>query len=204
MDLDDIIRRMRSSHGILYILCGLPYSGKTYAARKILDAVPCVYVSVDDILEALGYDWNAGKLPDEKGWESVMDISYRRTREALWDSKNVLYDSTNHTKISRDELRKVADDAGAGSRVVFVDAPAGVVRRRWEENKTSRKRFVLSEELLDMTIDALEVPGSDEDPWIVARWYDPYPGGGDRAWGGMYPMFFSAFVNGGFIVSLTQ
>jgi predicted kinase len=109
---------MRSSHGILYILCGLLYSGKTYAARKILDAVPCVYVSVDDILEELGYDWNTGRLPDEKGWKTVMDISYRRTREALSDSKNVLYDSTNHTKSSRDALRKVADETGSGSRVV--------------------------------------------------------------------------------------
>ena len=132
--LEQLINKINSSHKTLYILCGLPYSGKTYMSNKIIETTPIAHISIDHILEELGFDWNSGRLPDESGWKKVFDISYERSGEALKNNLNVLYDSTNHTKTSRDVLRKVAQEVNAETKVVFIDAPTETIWKRWEEN----------------------------------------------------------------------
>lgn len=165
--LEDIIRSISSSKRTLYILCGLPYSGKTYLALKIIEKTNCVYVSIDHILKDFGYDWDSNKLPDEQGWKKVFDISYQKSQEALREGLNVLYDSTNHTKISRDILRKVAYDVGASAKVVYVAVSAKTVWKRWEESSILKDRSVVDKKLVDMTIKAFEIPTEDENLFIV-------------------------------------
>ena len=57
------------------LLCDFPYSGKTYIGEKILGQTSCVYVSIDNILEGLHYDWDTNKLPNEEGWKKVFDMA---------------------------------------------------------------------------------------------------------------------------------
>jgi len=96
-DIDEIIKLVGDSRRTLWILCGLPYSGKTSLSRKILESTDCVYVSIDEILDELGYDWDSDKLPDEAGWKHIFEISYKKAQDALKSGSSVLYDSTNHT-----------------------------------------------------------------------------------------------------------
>ena len=158
-----VVKLIRGSSKTLYILCGLPYSGKTHLAREILEKTDCAYVSIDRILESLGYDWDSSKLPDEAGWKKVFGISYEQAKNFLRNGQNVLYDSTNHTKESREILRRIAREAGANARLIYIDVPVEVVRERWEKNREINERFVLSKKLLDSTIEAMEIPGEDED-----------------------------------------
>ena len=147
----------------LFILCGLPYSGKTRLARRFLAGNPnLVFVSIDEILAARGYDWEANRLPDAEGWRAIFEESYEKTRAALGEGRDVLYDSTNHTRASRDALRKVAAEAGADCRVLFLDVSPEVVRERWHQNRETHERFVLDESLLEQTIASLERPAGDE------------------------------------------
>src|SRR3989338_10412870 len=111
--INDVTLLIKKSSKTLWILCGFPYSGKTYIGKKILEQTSCVYVSIDNILAELHYDWNTNKLPDTEGWKKVFDISYQQTKETLEKDLNVLYDSTNHTKISRDRLREVSKSVNA-------------------------------------------------------------------------------------------
>ncbi len=160
--IEKLVKSINNSHKTLWILCGFPYSGKTYIGKKILEQTSCVFVSIDNILKGLGYDWNTNKLPDEEGWKKVFDISYQKTKEALAKDLNVLYDSTNHTKASRDKPREVAYSVGADARVIYVDVPEKIAIERWRENKKQKSRFVLDENLLHETIDAMEIPTADE------------------------------------------
>lgn len=160
--LGEIIKEINNSHKTLYVLCGLPYSGKTYLSREILAKTSCVYVSIDDILRELGFDWDSNELPDKDGWKNVFDISYHRSQEALKDGSNVIYDSTNHTKASRDELRKIAQDVGSDFKVIYVDVPVEVVWKRWEENRGKKDRPIVNRELVEMTIRLFEAPTEDE------------------------------------------
>ncbi len=160
--IEDVIQLINNSNKTLWILCGLPYSGKTYTGKNILEQTSCVYVSIDNILAELHYDWNANKLPDEAGWRKVFDISYQQTQEALQKGLSVLYDSTNHTRASRDKLREVASSVGADAKVIYINVSKEVAIERWQENKKQRNRFVLDENLLHSTINSMEIPDNDE------------------------------------------
>jgi len=167
-DINEVIKFISNSQRTLWILCGLPYSGKTYLAKKILENVECKFVSIDEILADNGYDWESNKLPDKRGWEKIFEFSYKETEEALKNDSNVLYDSTNHTRASRDTLRNIARGVGADARIIYVDTPVTIVRERWERSKDSGDRFVLGEKLLNETIDALEKPTEDENVLIIS------------------------------------
>lgn len=169
-NIEKLIQLINNSHKTLWILCGFPYSGKTYIGKKILKQTSCVYISIDNILEELHYDWNTNKLPNEEGWKKVFDISYQQTKEALEKGLNALYDSTNHTKASRDKLREVAHSVGADTRVIYINVPAEVIIDRWEENKKQKSRFVLNENLLHQTIKASEVPTDDEKVIVIKNY----------------------------------
>ena len=158
----EIHEMIKNKNKTLFILCGLPYSGKSYLSKEIIKNIPIEYISIDDIFHARGYDWNTNTLPDAKSWSEIFETSYEKTREALNNSKNVLYDSTNHTKTSRDTLRKVAESVGADTHVIFIDVPLDTIYKRWEENKANPTRSVVDRELVDMTIQMFEKPDEDE------------------------------------------
>ena len=160
--LEEIIQTIKGSKRTLYILCGLPYAGKTYFANTIVKETSCTFVSIDEIFKGLHYDWDTNKLPDDKGWKEIFDTSYLRSQEALKNDLNVLYDSTNHTKFSRDALRKIADEVGAQTKVVYVSISNETLWKRWEENLVKKERSIVDKKLVQMTIDSFEVPTEDE------------------------------------------
>lgn len=161
-ELDELVETVKNAHKTLFILCGLPYSGKTFVSDKLTVATGCAYVSIDVFFHRFGYDWTTNKLPDSEGWEKIFTASYDATKVALAEGKNVLYDSTNHTKASRDKLRVVAKEVGAGTAVIFIDVPVDTVWRRWEANSQNPARHVVDRRLVQMTIDSFERPTEDE------------------------------------------
>ncbi len=162
MDVNQLTNKINDSHKTLWILCGLPYSGKTYLSKIIIEDTKIAYISIDHILEELGFDWDTGRLPNKAGWKKVFDLSYERTKDALKNNLNVLYDSTNHTKASRDVLRKVAQEAEAETTVIFVDVPTEIIWKRWEENALKKHRSVVAKELVEQTVQSFEKPADGE------------------------------------------
>ncbi len=160
--LNEAIEAINDSHKTLWILCGLPYSGKTYLSREVLKNTSAVYVSIDEIFKKAGFDWDLNNLPNEKQWEEIFNASYQKSQDALSRGLNVLYDSTNHTKESRDKLREIAGEVGANAAVIYIDVPVDVIMERWEKNFHDKSRSVVSKELVTMTIDAFEPPEPDE------------------------------------------
>lgn len=98
-----------------------------------------------------------------------MDVVYQTIRDALKAGNNVLYDSTNHTRASRDALRDVAQEEGAESQVILVDVPPETVYARWEANSKSPTRSVISKKLLEMTVNSFERPTEDEQILVLAN-----------------------------------
>jgi predicted kinase len=167
--LEKIIAIINSEHKTLFILCGYPYSGKTFIANKVTATTGCVLVSIDSVFSDQGYDWTDNKLPDTNGWKEIMDVVYQTIRDALKAGNNVLYDSTNHTRASRDALRDVAQEEGAESQVILVDVPPETVYARWEANSKSPTRSVISKKLLEMTVNSFERPTEDEQILVLAN-----------------------------------
>lgn len=160
--LREVIKRLRTSPSTLCILCGLPYSGKSFIAVEIAQQTGCAVVAIDDFFHARGYVWDTSTLPDTEAWDSIFREAYDATETALANGQSVLFDSTNHTRVSRDRLREVAKRAGAQSLVVYVEAPAEVLWERWRKSESDKTRHVIPKELVEQTIAAFEPPTEDE------------------------------------------
>lgn len=167
LNLDNLKNAILNSEKTLYILCGFPYGGKSYVASKISSEIDIIYVSIDQIFESHGFDWDSNMLPSLLEWEEIFQESYEKVYQGLSNGKNVLYDSTNHTVVSRDKLREVAKLAGGKTVVVYIETTDAVVWARWKENFQKRSRSVVDKELVKQTIESFERPTEDENLIII-------------------------------------
>ncbi len=167
LNLKNTISKIQNSKSTLLILCGLPYSGKSYVANQLLQETEIKIVAIDSIFNAKGFDWNTNKLPTATEWQEIFEESYESVRDALKLDKNVLYDSTNHTKASRDALREIAGSVGASTCVIYVKTPAEIVWERWRENQKTPSRPQVSAELVQATIDTFEEPQGEENVIVI-------------------------------------
>lgn len=146
---------------ILYILCGLPFSGKTILAKKLAEKFGFEQVSIDEIRFAHGFPWEDSKIT-AKDWQKIFDESYQRTQEFLQNGKSVLYDSANQDRVSRDRLRKLAKEVGVAAKVIWLDIPLEIIKKRYKENTITQERFHLPEKFFNMAVNTYEVPKKDE------------------------------------------
>ena len=157
-----MIEKIRATERALFILCGLPYSGKTHVSDRLHTKTGIHVVRIDDILRKRCFDWNTNKLPNEAEWRGIFEESCQATKNILERSENVLYDSTNHTLASREKLRELAKQSGAETAVIFVNTPKHIIWERWEKNKKLTTRSIVAKDLVEMTIDAFDPPTKDE------------------------------------------
>lgn len=166
-NLNHITEAINGTHGRLFILCGYPYSGKSYVARELIARTGIAFVSIDEIFYARGFDWDTNRLPSAEEWAEIFDESYTQAQMFLRAGKNVLYDSTNHTRVSRDKLREVARSVGAESRVIYVRTSVDEVWKRWKASAADKGRHVVSRDLVAATIAAFESPDESEGVFVV-------------------------------------
>lgn len=168
-NLDELIKTIKESQKTLFILCGFPYAGKSFVAEELRKHTDVVFVSIDTIFRAYGFDWDTNTLPNNEAWQKIFDESYEKTKEELIAGKNVLYDSTNQTIASRDKLREVVTTVGATACVIYIKSSAETVWKRWEENQKNQTRSVVSKELMQMTIDMFEEPTVNENVLVIVN-----------------------------------
>src|SRR5229473_1887259 len=94
----------------LYIMCGLPFSGKTVLATELSKRLDYQIVSIDSIREEKGFSWEDNDKVTSDDWENIFDESYARTLRYLGEGKSVIYDSANQDRISRDRLRTLRSE----------------------------------------------------------------------------------------------
>lgn len=125
----------------LFILCGLPFSGKTYLAQKIAEHLAVTIISFDEIYEELrqktGYDLS----PQPEIWDQVKQSALLSLSKNLREGKNVVWDSTNPLRKHREELIQIGNSFGAQNIVVHVNTPLNEVRKRRQENKSTHRKI---------------------------------------------------------------
>jgi len=86
-----MLEKIKNSTSTLFILCGFPYTGKSYIAKEIIKETDITVVSIDDIFYQKGFDWDTDNLPDAVVWKEIFDIAFEKTKELLLSGKNVLF-----------------------------------------------------------------------------------------------------------------
>jgi predicted kinase len=125
---------VRNRQPVLICVGGLPATGKTTIARKLAAELGAAYVRIDTIATAIGRA--EGRFGETNGWELPPGylVGYEVAADQLRNGVDVVAESVNPLRVSRDAWR----DAGlnAGARVVDVEvicSDATEHRQRAEE-----------------------------------------------------------------------
>ena len=151
----------------LYIICGIPFAGKTTLAAAIHERIDCTEGDVDEVKARLyGADTQDEALSHED-WGRVYDETDQLTERLLRSGRNILDASRNFRKAERDFARQMAGRAGAAAITVFVDTPEAVSRQRLLSNRVTRSRHDVTDETFTEILQGWQAPGADEDPLVL-------------------------------------
>lgn len=146
----------------LYILCGLPFAGKSTLAQALADREGLTFIAIDAINTERGLGINAAPIAPEQ-WDGTYAEAYRRLESALAAGQSVIFDAASFTREQRDDLRTIAARHGARARVLWVDVPAATATARWRRNRQTRTRYDVRDEDFAQVVDRFEPPTDDED-----------------------------------------
>ena len=150
---------------ILYIMCGVGFSGKSTLAKRIAEYFNISLVSQDGLFFEKEKELNLNQDSDEQ-WEMLLGMCKQRIMELMKEGKSVVFDNVNLKHAHRNELREIAKEAGGKAVVVYLDTLEETLNKRQDRNKVTRERHDVKQEYLDDTKAQLEIPQRDEEVYV--------------------------------------
>jgi predicted kinase len=117
---------------MIHLICGLPGSGKTTYANKILQNDQVVCFSIDHCLKPLSYPQNLDFYFLSKLAERIRQCEIKilcSCEKVLAERKDVVLDIASFKRIDRDRIRAWADKINSPITLYFVTAKKAT---RWE------------------------------------------------------------------------
>jgi predicted kinase len=145
----------------LYLMCGLPCSGKTTRAKELARARRAIRLTPDEWMETLFGDdrarIDAARYPVEA-------VAWRIAEQALTHGIDAILDFGLLGRDERDEYRGRADALGARAEIVYLDVPHDELIRRLEQRNADLPEGCLhvERELVDRYWVSFERPAPDE------------------------------------------
>jgi predicted kinase len=141
----------------LYILCGLPFSGKSTLARQIAGATDSVLVSYDTLWQETHRETDISLSFDE-----LCTLAEDQLAQALKQGSSAVYDTLNNSKGWRDRLRQIAVHQGARSVILYLNTPLAIIEERRTRNQVTGERHSVGSETLWEEIAKFEIPDPSE------------------------------------------
>jgi predicted kinase len=147
----------------LFIMCGLPFSGKTTLAKEISQKLN---------LKMIAYDWTwarvkpENQVPDPDNlpeWNSVLNLVLAEIKSQLQQGHSVVFDHINHKKIDRDKLREIAGQSGAKFKIIFLNISPEIIATRRSENLVAKSRHHVTSVNMEKVFSAWESSGKEAD-----------------------------------------
>ena len=144
----------------LYIMCGLPFSGKTTLARTLANQCGFIHLDLDAIARAKSLFPEEG-INDEQ-WGQVFREVYRQVATLLTAGKSVVFDAVNYDRVGRDRLRTIAQQSNSVVHVIYIDLPIQEIEQRRQINQANRQRPpVRDKDFVDLATE-FEIPTVEE------------------------------------------
>jgi predicted kinase len=103
---------------ILYAMCGLPFAGKSSAARALESRTKAALVQLDAINAERGLGLDGTAIPEQE-WSRTYE-AYRRVAHHLESGQVVIFDHGNFTRRERDAVRDIALCTESEVRFVYL------------------------------------------------------------------------------------
>lgn len=148
----------------LYIICGLPFSGKSFNGKKIAELTNGQFLSYDELWKEM-FDKTGKDFP----WIELTRIAHSRISEALMKNTSIVYDTLNDTIANREVLRNLARDNNSEAVTVYINTPMEVITIRRKENEETKVRHSVPEDKFQEAADRFEAPISSEENVIEIK-----------------------------------
>ncbi len=147
----------------LYMMCGLPGSGKTVRAKELEAAGAGVFLNADSWVWRLYPDNAEAAARDERKF-LVHELQWEVAEQLLAGGVSVILDWGVWSREERDQCRRRARELGADVQTVFLDEPIETLHERLAERNRNLPRgsFRISAEELDEWAAIFEPPTPDE------------------------------------------
>lgn len=147
----------------LFLMCGLPGSGKTTLAQQLERKYRALRLTPDEWVVRLFGD---SPPPPTLDWcrAPVESVQWSVAARALSLGVNVILDFGFWSRAEREDYRARAEALGARSELYFLDAPRQVLWSRLEARNAALPPYMfrVSEEQLNEWWGIFEPPTSDE------------------------------------------
>lgn len=143
----------------LYIVTGLPYSGKSTLIKALVKRFGFNVASTDEMIEKEHYDVPKMKQDD---WNIVYDRAYKKLEKLLKSGKSVIFDGGSLLKSERDKLKKIANECNVPWKLIYLNTSKQEIVERRKRNLTSKERDQLADETMEKAFGMFEEPNSDE------------------------------------------
>lgn len=158
----------------LYIMCGLPFSGKTTLARAIAHQCGYVHLDLDSLASRKGFLPEEGI--DDKQWSLLFSEAHQYLAALLSSGKSVVFDAVNYDRVGRDRLRAIAQQNGSAVYVIYTKLTNQELEQRRHDNRhTGQRPNVRDNDFVELARD-FEVPTPEENVLVydgaqpVAEW----------------------------------
>lgn len=120
---------------IIYLICGMPASGKSTLAHFIQKGTGATLIQSD----VLRHEFFATPSYSKEEHGIVFPAIRRKIRETLARGEDVIYDATNIKEADRKMTYNLAEESGSELKIFFVSAPENVIsdrmfHREFDEN----------------------------------------------------------------------
>lgn len=145
-----------------YIFVGLPFAGKSTLAKILEKRLGFPRLSIDEVKWDMGYkDVSDNEIPPET-WGQIFDELDRRIIEQLKLGKTLLNEYAWFGKVERNRARKLADDLGIETKIIYVNTPEKIIRERWQKNRKTKDRFDVPDDVFEEAFRLFDSPTEDE------------------------------------------
>lgn len=151
---------------VLYLLTGLPFSGKSTLAKKLAEALQIQVLSYDfDIYQHYKHTVPAD-ISRAKEFDLIQAIAREYLCALLERGESVIYDDLNLEVSDRHKFQKVAYACHANFLLIHVDTPVEVIYQRRHANRITGERTPISEWKMQEDISHFQPPHPEEGVWV--------------------------------------
>jgi predicted kinase len=145
----------------LYIVFGIPFSGKSTIVRELVRQRGCMAIDLDAINTTFGVGISGAPItPDD--WAISFASARAQLDDALATGESVAYDGHVWSCAQREDFRAVASAAGADITFIYLDVPESVARERWQANRQTTQRHDVPDDLFTQAVALMEPPDEEE------------------------------------------
>jgi len=144
----------------LYIMCGLPFSGKTTLAHALASECGLVHLDLDALARAKSLFPEDG-INDEQ-WGYIFGEIYQQVAALLASGESVVVDAVNFDKAGRERFRTIAQQRGSSVYVIYINLPIQEIEQRRQANQANTQRPPVRDKDFVELATEFEVPTIEE------------------------------------------